>query len=70
MHQAGSDSLLTCATFFKMNALYFEKMIDNEKFTGQLYGLGGHNSATGAASYQVPTNTTIVVDTNISRAER
>eukprot|EP01104_Vermistella_antarctica_P001109 TRINITY_DN11168_c0_g1_i2.p1 TRINITY_DN11168_c0_g1~~TRINITY_DN11168_c0_g1_i2.p1 ORF type:complete len:301 (+),score=86.92 TRINITY_DN11168_c0_g1_i2:308-1210(+) len=39
-HQAGSDSLLTGATFFKMRRLYFEDNIDDSKFLGVLYGLG------------------------------
>ncbi|KAI8814858.1 ribonuclease H-like domain-containing protein [Cladochytrium replicatum] len=37
-HQAGSDSLLTCKTFFKMRQVYFEDHIDDEKFLGCLYG--------------------------------
>jgi len=53
-HQAGSDSLLTCATYFKMRNMYFEREIDDEKWMGVLFGLGGHASITGAASYQVP----------------
>jgi len=39
-HQAGSDSLLTGHTFFKMRDLYFEGHIDQEKYCGHLYGLG------------------------------
>jgi len=39
-HQAGSDSLLTAATFFKMKELFFEDSIDDDKFMGVLYGLG------------------------------
>jgi len=39
-HQAGSDSLLTSATFFKMKQLFFENVIDNSKYLGVLYGLG------------------------------
>jgi len=39
-HQAGSDSLLTAATFFKMRELFFEDSIDDDKFMGVLYGLG------------------------------
>jgi len=38
-HQAGSDSLLTCTTFFKMRALFFENSIDDSKYSGVLYGL-------------------------------
>jgi CCR4-NOT transcription complex subunit 7/8 len=39
-HQAGSDSLLTAATFFKMRELFFENEIDDEKYMGVLFGLG------------------------------
>jgi len=42
-HQAGSDSLLTCNTFFKMRALFFENSIDDSKYLGVLYGLSDHN---------------------------
>jgi len=43
-HQAGSDSLLTCATFFKMIKLYFENQIDDSKYLGILYGFTSFNS--------------------------
>jgi CCR4-NOT transcription complex subunit 7/8 len=39
-HQAGSDSLLTAATFFKMRELYFGDRIDDNEYNGKLYGLG------------------------------
>jgi CCR4-NOT transcription complex subunit 7/8 len=39
-HQAGSDSLLTASTFFKMRELYFNDQIDDEEYNGKLYGLG------------------------------
>jgi len=39
-HQAGSDSLLTASTFFKMRELYFRDMADCAEFNGKLYGLG------------------------------
>jgi CCR4-NOT transcription complex subunit 7/8 len=39
-HQAGSDSLLTAQTFFKMKKLFFEDKIDDDKYAGVLYGLG------------------------------
>lgn len=38
-HQAGSDSLLTASTFFKMRSRFFEDEID-PKYLGTLYGLG------------------------------
>eukprot|EP00029_Vermamoeba_vermiformis_P009161 TRINITY_DN4482_c0_g1_i1.p1 TRINITY_DN4482_c0_g1~~TRINITY_DN4482_c0_g1_i1.p1 ORF type:complete len:280 (+),score=32.26 TRINITY_DN4482_c0_g1_i1:76-915(+) len=39
-HQAGSDSLLTSLSFFKMKRLYFEDLIDDDKYLGILFGLG------------------------------
>ncbi|XP_056665783.1 CCR4-NOT transcription complex subunit 7-like isoform X3 [Monodelphis domestica] len=39
-HQAGSDSLLTGLTFFKMREMFFEDHIDDAKYSGYLYGLG------------------------------
>lgn len=39
-HQAGSDSLLTSATFFKMRSKYFGDKMNKEKYMGQLFGLG------------------------------
>lgn len=39
-HQAGSDSLLTGASFFKMREMFFEDNIDDAKYCGHLYGLG------------------------------
>jgi CCR4-NOT transcription complex subunit 7/8 len=39
-HQAGSDSLLTGAAFFKMREMFFEDNIDDAKYRGHLYGLG------------------------------
>ncbi|KDQ62591.1 hypothetical protein JAAARDRAFT_171083 [Jaapia argillacea MUCL 33604] len=39
-HQAGSDSLLTASTFFKMRELYFNDRIDDVEYNGKLYGLG------------------------------
>jgi len=43
-HQAGSDSLLTCTTFFKMRSLFFENSIDDAKYLGVLYGLSDTSS--------------------------
>merc|ERR1719162_759608 len=40
MHQAGSDSLLTAATFFKLVEVYFNSNLDDSKYAGLLYGLG------------------------------
>lgn len=38
-HQAGSDSLLTACTFFKLKQVHFAES-DMEKYVGILYGLG------------------------------
>ncbi|KAF8820454.1 ccr4-associated factor family protein [Cardiosporidium cionae] len=39
-HQAGSDSLVTCRSFFKLMETYFDNQIDDSKFSGVIYGLG------------------------------
>jgi len=39
-HQAGSDSLLTQATYFKLRSLFFEDLVDEAKFDNVLFGLG------------------------------
>jgi CCR4-NOT transcription complex subunit 7/8 len=39
-HQAGSDSLLTASTFFKMRELYFHDKLDDAEYNSKLYGLG------------------------------
>ncbi|KAJ7095721.1 ribonuclease H-like domain-containing protein [Mycena belliarum] len=39
-HQAGSDSLLTASTFFKMREIYFHDHVDDTEYSGKLYGLG------------------------------
>jgi len=44
--QAGSDSLLTASTFFKMREIYFDDRIDDEDYSGKLYGLGQTFSTT------------------------
>jgi len=50
-HQAGSDSLLTGKTFFKMTKLYFEDAIDDTKVhVGHLYGLGTNHSSTSSTN--------------------
>lgn len=38
-HQAGSDSIITCETFFRIREIYFNDHID-ESCLGILYGLG------------------------------
>lgn len=45
-HQAGSDSLVTSLSFFKMRRLFFDDQIEDTKYLGVLYGLGqgGHSA--------------------------
>jgi len=50
-HQAGSDSLLTGITFFKMRDVFFEGYIDDKKYCGHLYGLGAPYSNNNPAGY-------------------
>lgn len=38
-HQAGSDSLLTGETFFKLREIYFEDNIEENRYSGFIYGL-------------------------------
>jgi len=51
-HQAGSDSLLTSLTFFKMKQLFFENHIDDSKYLGVLYGLGAPYYPSNSSSVQ------------------
>lgn len=52
-HQAGSDSLLTGAAFFKMREMFFEDNIDDAKYCGHLYGLGTSYVQNGGSGYEV-----------------
>lgn len=59
-HQAGSDSLVTCRTFFKLMQRYFENKLDDEKYQGVIYGLGKtsahiHGDSKTDSLYQTPT---------------
>ena len=49
-HQAGSDSLLTCMTFFKMRDTLFDGAISDDKYRGHLYGLGGRGPVSDGTS--------------------
>ena len=49
MHQAGSDSLLTCAAFFRLRKSFFGGRLDERRFAGVLYGLGGAPQALAAS---------------------
>ncbi|OLQ16598.1 CAF1 family ribonuclease family protein [Cryptosporidium hominis] len=39
-HQAGSDALVTCCTFFKLFKLHLNSQVDDNLFNGQIYGFG------------------------------
>jgi len=68
-HQAGSDSLLTGQTFFKMKEMFFEDDIDDSKYCGHLYGLGTNfvvsKSATASLA-PVPMTTATTTPTTAS----
>jgi len=52
-HQAGSDSLLTGAAFFKMKEMFFEDNIDDDKYCGHLFGLGAsYTNGNSALAYK------------------
>ncbi|KAL3476940.1 ribonuclease H-like domain-containing protein [Aspergillus californicus] len=44
-HQAGSDSLVTGEIYWKMRQMIFNGMIDETKYSGQIWGLNGHMPA-------------------------
>ena len=44
MHQAGSDSLLTAQTFFSLLSKHFDGDCDDNKFRGELFGLGTNHT--------------------------
>ncbi|KAH7983555.1 CCR4-NOT transcription complex subunit 7 [Rhipicephalus sanguineus] len=52
-HQAGSDSLLTGATFFKIRKVFFQNKLDDKKFRGFLYGLGTSYGINGDQMFEV-----------------
>lgn len=77
-HQAGSDSLLTGAAFFKIRKDFFNDKMDDKKFRGFLYGLGKSYSVNGNKVFEVHANPkhvarilsmspTLVYTTNVSR---
>ena len=49
-HQAGSDSLLTAVTFFKMREIYFNDRVDDIEYNGKLFGLGQSASVSSPAN--------------------
>ena len=63
-HQAGSDSLLTGQTFFKMKEMFFEDDIDDSKYCGHLYGLGTNFVVSGGTSSSTTVTTSITNTTS------
>lgn len=45
-HQAGSDSLLTSMTFFKLRQVYFDNVVDDDKYMNIIYGLSSSRTFT------------------------
>ncbi len=71
-HQAGSDSLLTCCSFFKLKKIFFDDHIDNPRFSGRLYGIGAGMSLTpadqqGLLSKQLTPNSILIEPSMISK---
>ncbi|KAF8558335.1 CAF1-domain-containing protein [Imleria badia] len=68
-HQAGSDSLLTASTFFKMRELYFGDDVDDVEYNGKLYGLGQTFSVPNGFTDNVRGGATIAErdDRNVAR---
>lgn len=60
-HQAGSDSLLTGLTFFKLKEMYFEDTIDEAKYCGHLFGLGPSVFQNGYDSYNIANQTLVAM---------
>lgn len=63
-HQAGSDSLLTGAAFFKMREMFFEDNIDDAKYCGHLYGLGTAYVVNGNSYDDNSTTNALTTNTN------
>ena len=71
-HQAGSDSLLTGQTFFKMKEMFFEDDIDDSKYCGHLYGLGTNfvvNKNSSSVNLAQSTTTTSTTATAATTSE-
>ncbi len=67
-HQAGSDSLLTASTFFKMRELYFNDTLDDPEYNGKLYGLGQTFTLQNGIAENVRTGTAATIAEREDRA--
>lgn len=72
-HQAGSDSLLTGLTFFRMKEMFFEDNMDESRYCGYLYGLGlsytnGDGGFVGAARCRLTSLSTGAAKSSRGRA--
>lgn len=68
-HQAGSDSLLTGAAFFKMREMFFEDNIDDVKYCGHLYGLGTtfvNGNMTGVPDETITAASSVIINSSSS----
>jgi CCR4-NOT transcription complex subunit 7/8 len=70
-HQAGSDSLLTSATFFKMMRVFFENNMNDSRYIGVLYGLGQgfDNSNITGINHGTPGTPTSGISNNVVNAK-
>mmetsp|Transcript_4727 Transcript_4727/g.11125 ORF Transcript_4727/g.11125 Transcript_4727/m.11125 type:complete len:353 (-) Transcript_4727:453-1511(-) len=59
-HQAGSDSLLTQAVFFRLRDRYFDGKLDAKQHMNHLYGLGSGSSTSQATTNRTMTGAPIV----------
>ncbi|KAL3214967.1 hypothetical protein MRX96_034337 [Rhipicephalus microplus] len=55
-HQAGSDSLLTGVTFFKIRKLFFQDKLDDSQLSGFLHSLDTSYGTYGEQMFEVRTN--------------
>lgn len=51
VHQAGSDSLLTAQTYFTLINKHMSGVCDDNKFKGELFGLGNNHTKHKAKTY-------------------
>lgn len=65
-HQAGSDSLLTAATFFKLRSRFFDGVIDDSKFVGALYGFSASSRPNAVAGVGSGASAAALADSTIN----